>query len=188
MATTIQSMGHFTAIGMRTHVPWPEALVINTCGQNDTAERGTPTIWAWANPTNRAITHRYHDIEAVSVECLWQGTKLTKSHTEPDPRTLAGEWRRGKGKRPTGAYAGPGQPPITNAGTARRAIYVPAFRNLIEHWLQDKEVQEWLQTARRHPGPVFLRDFDTGRGIDRNGPMSHAWLMSEWLNTGQWPG
>jgi hypothetical protein len=186
----INHMGHFTAIGMRAKVEDPSALIINTCSDNDTAERGTPTRWSWSNPTNRAILHSYKDIAAVSVECLWQGTKILASTPtdEPDPRTLAGEWRRGKAKRPRGAYAGPGQPLITSPGEARRAIYIPAFRRLILHWLNDKTVAGWVNAAQDHDGPVYLRDFDTGRGIDRNGPMSHAWVLATWLNTGDWPG
>lgn len=181
-------MGHFTAIGMRTKIDDPTALIINTCGHNDTDERGTPASWVWSNPTNRIITHAYAGIEAVSVECLWQGTKIKPGMTEPDPITLAGDWRRGKGKRPTGAWAGTEQPLITTPGAARRAIYIPAFQRLINHWLQDPQVQAWVDAARAHPGPAFLRDFDTGRGIDRNGPMSHAWVLATWLNTGCWPG
>lgn len=184
----IESMGHFTAIGMRTRVDDPSALVINTCSGNDTAHPGTPTAWTWSNPTNRAITHHYFDIEAVSVECLWQGTKIFGKDGKPDEHTLAGQWRRGKAKRPVGAYAGPGQPLITNPGDARHAIYIPAFRRLIGHWyLHNPEVHAWVEAAREHPGPVYLRDFDTGRGVYRNGPMSHAWVLATWLNTGDWP-
>lgn len=183
----IQIMGHFTAIGMRTKVEDQNALVINTCGKNDTNERGSEISWVWCNPTNRAITHHYQDITAVSVECLWQGTKIRKGMNGPDLETLNGDWRRGKGKRPIGAYAGPGQPLITTPGEARRKIYVPAFKNLIEHWLRDDIVKDWLEKAINHTGSVYLRDHDTGRGIDRNGPMSHAWLFATFLNTGEWP-
>lgn len=189
-------MGHFTAIGMRTAVIAADnPLVINTCADNDTAERGSYTRWSWSNPTNRALPQRYHDIEAVSVECLWQGTKVFNDiacfphgYAEADALTLAGDWRRGKAKRPIGAYAGPAQPLITNAGDARRAIYLPAFQRQIETWLDmDETVRGWVQDAREHNGPVYLRDFDTGRGVDRNGPMSHAWVLATWLNTGEWP-
>lgn len=184
----IISMGHFTAIGMRAKVEAENALVINTCGQNDTDERGTMTSWVWSNPTNRAIHHPYEDIEAVSVETLWQGMKLLPGQERPDPEILAGAWRKNKGKRPAGAYAGPGQPLITTPGGARRRIYIPAFRRLVEHWMQDETVQGYVEEARNHDGPVYLRDHDTGRGLDRNGPMSHAWLMATYLNEGRWPG
>jgi len=179
----VESMGKFTAIGMRTpakNLP-PDAIVVNTCGQNDTAEPGDDQTWTFCNPTNRAIRHKYHDIEAVSVECLWQGTNA------PDPQTLNGDWRRGKAKAPRGAYAGPNQPLITNPGDARRAIYIPAFRNLIEHWLQDPTIAQRIERHRQSPHPVFLRDHDVGRGVDRNGPLSHAWVFCVWLNTGEWP-
>lgn len=188
----MEIMGQFTAIGMRTATKnLPEgALIINTCGKNDTAEKGDPTSWVWSNPTNRAITHHYQDITAVSVECLWQGCKILQQNwpdLNPKTVTLNGNWRAGKGRKPFGAYAGPGQPLITKPGEARRKIYIPAFRNLVEHWLQDEEIKEWINEARRHKAGVFLRDHDTGRGLDRNGPMSHAWLLCEYLNTGKWP-
>lgn len=187
----VQHMGKFTAIGMRT--PQKDLinnpLVINTCGQNDTTDKGTPQSWVWCNPTNRAITHYYKDIQAVSVECLWQGTKILTTNItgKPDPQTIAGDWRRGKGKRPQGAYAGPNQPLITSPGQARRAIYLPAFQRLIEHWTKDQEVKEWLDICQKHDGNIYLRDHDTGRGLDRNGPMSHAWLLCMYLNNGKWP-
>jgi hypothetical protein len=181
-------MGHFTAIGMRTKVEDLSALVINTCSGNDTDAAGDFTSWTWSNPTNRAIIHHYEGYQAVSVECLWQGTKVFRGGAAPDEITLGGDWRRGKAKRPIGAWAGEGVPLITSPGEARRRIYVPAFRNLVEHWLQDDEVRVWVERAKAWGGPVFLRDHDTGRGIDRNGPMSHAWVLCEFLNTGRWPG
>lgn len=185
--TKIRSMGKFTAIGMRTPVPDLRALVINTCGKNDTRTRGDATSWVWSNPTNRVVAHPYGGVEAVSVECLWQGTKVFKKDGRPDPLTLGGDWRRGKKKRPKGAWAGEGEPLITTPGEARRRIYVPAYARLVGHWMKDREVEHWVETARAHEGPVYLRDFDTGRGIDRSGPMSHAWLLCTWLNDGEWP-
>ena len=179
----IKTMGHFTAIGMRQKVEDPDALVINTCSDNDTAGRGSMARWTWSNPTNRAITHTYEDVEAVSLEALWQGTKIQEGMSEPDPQTLAGDWRRGKGKRPVGAWAGPDKPLIRDQGEARRRIYLPAFQNLLEHWVEsDPTVAGWVRAAREHEGPVYLRDFDTGRGVDRDGPMSHAWVLATWLN------
>lgn len=182
----IVSMGHFTAIGMRTKVEDPAAIVINTCSGNDTDEIGDETHWTWSNPTNRAILHQYADIEAVSVECLWQGTKMREGMDKPLEEVLKGNWRWGKGKKPIGAYAGPGHPLITRPGDARRRIYIPAFRNLIEHWLKNSTVQSIVEHVKARPGPVYLRDHDTGRGIDRNGPMSHAWVLASFLNTGNW--
>lgn len=42
--------GKFTAIGMRTKVEDHTALVIGTCGMNDSAEAGDFTSWVWSNP------------------------------------------------------------------------------------------------------------------------------------------
>lgn len=184
----IVSMGKFTAIGMRTSVKDEiNPLVVNTCAKNDTAEMGTFESWVWCNPTNRAITHQYAGVTAVSLESLWQACKILTPGAAPRQDILDGNWRAGKGKKPIGAWAGVGQPLITNPGEARRKIYIPAFKNLIQHWMASPEVQNWIQLCKQHPGPVFLRDHDTGRGLDRNGPLSHAWLFCEFLNNGVWP-
>lgn len=173
---------------MRQPVPDRRALVINTCSGNKTAELGDTTHWTWANPTNLAVAHPYYDVEAVSVECLWQGTKILhpSGMTKDNLRCLAGDWRLGKGRRPLGAYAGPDQPWIKDPGQARRAIYLPAYNRLVQHWMRHGAL-ELVQAARLHPATVYLRDHDTGQGIDRDGPMSHAWLLSVWLTTGAWP-
>lgn len=184
---SIVKMGKFTAVGMREKIADPTALVINTCGQNDTAERGEFESWVWSNPTNRAIVHEYEEFMAVSVECLWQGTKVFQPGGAPDPLTLGGDWRRGKAKRPIGAWGGRGKALLTTPGSARRAIYVPAFARLVSYWTQDPVVQGWIDRARAHAGDVFLRDHDVGRGIDRRGPMSHGWVLATWLNTGSFP-
>ncbi|WP_437671472.1 DUF6939 family protein [Sorangium sp. So ce131] len=183
----IEHMGKFTAVGMRAAIDDPKALVINTCGKNDTSDIGTFRNWVWSNPTNRAILHVYEDVTAVSVECLWQGTKIFEVGGRPDEATLAGDWRRGKAKRPIGAWAGEGEPLITKPGDARRAIYIPAFKRLIDWWMTHEQVRQWVEAAKAWDGPVYLRDHDTGRGIDRNGPMSHAWVLATYLNTGSWP-
>lgn len=179
-------MATFVPIGMR--VPVSDGLAINTCAGNDTSNIGNATSWVWTNPTNRAVIHKYEDIEAVSVECLWQGTKIRGGGAGilANVHILAGDWRKGKGKKPIGAYAGFGKPLITTPGAARRAIYLPAFERLIRFWLDSShEVRVLFRNACRFDGNVYLRDHDTGQGIDRNGPMSHAWLLSTWLNDGK---
>lgn len=184
----IVRMGRFTAIGMRTKVTDPAALIINTCSHNDSSEIGDLTHWSWSNPTNRAVPQRYQDVEAVSTECNWQGAKLMVGQDRPDPTILAGAWRKNKGRRPVGAYAGPGQPLITSPGLARRLIYLPAFRHQIVHWLNVTAVTTLVLEALEHDGDILLRDHDTGRGLDRNGPLSHAWILAEFFNhKGVWP-
>ncbi len=162
--------------------------MIDTCSGNDTAERGDDHRWTWSNPTNRAIVHRYAGVEAVSVECMWQGTKIRAVGGRPDPRILAGQWRANKAARPLGAWAGEEQPLIVTPGGASRAIYMPAFAALIAPWMRDPVIADRVSRAKSYQGPIFLRDWDTGRGVDRDGPMSHAWVLASWLNSGEWPG
>lgn len=191
----LPSMGKFTAIGMRTPVVEKNALVINTCSDNDKALIGNMTQWSWSNPTNRLLPVVHPEdptIIAVSIEALWQGTKIFTPLGRPDPLTLAGDWRRGKAKRPLGAWAGEGAALHNTPAGARRAIYIPAFiRNKYSILFSTGELarhgQELIKAASKHDGPVYLRDWDTGRGVERNAPMSHAWLLAEILNTGYVP-
>jgi hypothetical protein len=184
----IESMGHFTAIGTRTRVPDKNALTISTVSGNDTTEPGDERHWTWCNPTNRVTLHYYEDVCAVSVEALWQACKLMPGQARPDNEILDGNWRKNKGKRPVGAYAGRGKSLITNPGEARRRIYIPAYRDLVEFWTrEERDVCDWIEQARTWDGPVYLRDHDVGRGVDANHPMSHAWVLCVWLNTGEWP-
>jgi len=199
MATT--QMGQFTAIGMRTKVSDPNALIINTCSHNGLATKGDFTRWSWANPTNTAVLFTCPtdpNYTAVSVECMWQGTKIFKEGDKPNVDVMHGNWRGGKKKKPLhppgfcwprrGAWNGPDRPLISDPGQARVAIYIPCYKQLIEHWMEDPEIVEWVERARNHPYLVYLRDYDTGRGVFNHGPMSHAWLLCEFLNTGKWPG
>jgi hypothetical protein len=193
----LPSMGKFTAIGMRTPVVESNALVINTCSDNDKTLIGSMTQWSWCNPTNRLVSVVHPEdstVEAVSVEALWQGTKIFKPGEYPDPLTLAGDWRRAKAKRPIGAWAGDGVPLHNTPASARRAIYIPAFirqkytilfSNTLD--ISSHYASELVRKAAQHDGPVYLRDWDTGRGVERNAPMSHAWLLAEILNTGTVP-
>lgn len=193
MPAKIETMGKFTAIGMRTTIDDAGSLIINTCSDNDTDFRGRFFSWSWANPTNRRWPASFHPVSgaevlAVSVECLWHGTKIFADGGEPNKDVLLGNWRGGKAKRPIGAWNGLGNALITNTGDARRAIYLPAFAEQIVRWIEnDPAVRQWVQQAREHDGPVYLRDFDTGRGVNRKGPMSHAWVLAHYLNTGEWP-
>lgn len=181
----IDIMGKFTAIGHTTRAP-AGGTVIETCSHNDGRDAGNDLNWSWANPTNRRFSANFVGVGAVSVEALWQGLKSLPGQPCPDYRTLAGDWRRGKKACPAGHWSGKGQPLITGAGEARRRIYLPAYASQIDRWLRhDLAVADHLASVRAAPGLVFLRDWDTGRGIDdavddrgrHHGPMSHAWAL-----------
>ena len=174
---TNEGTGRLIPIGMRKKIPEPNALVISTCSDNDLPTFGLPKRWSWANPTNTRYYHEFCGITAVSTEALWQGCKLIGGATEPDPEVLAGAWRKNKGRKPRGAWYGPNMT-ITDPGEARRKIYIPAYVDQITSWLSWTIVRAHVNRALDHDGPVYLRDFDTGQGIDSKGPMSHAWLLS----------
>lgn len=173
-------MSKFIPTGMRTKVPDPNALIISTCSGNDSPFAGDHKHWSWANPTNTRFPFEFHGLAVVSTEALWQGCKLIGDATEPDPEVLAGAWRKNKGRKPRGAWCGPGEI-ITDPGEARRIIYIPAYVRQLRSWLKFAIVRAMVHRALDHEGPVYLRDFDTGQGIDRKGPMSHAWLLSQIL-------
>lgn len=64
-------------------------------------------------------------------------------------------------------------------------LYLPAFVAQLHNWLEyDEQIRKMTTIAAGHD-KVLLRDFDTGRGIDRNGPMSHAWVLATILNCNQ---
>ena len=184
-------MGKFTAIGMRTPVEDDRALVVNTCSDNDKCLIGNNAQWSWCNPTNRLFeaVHPEDDaVRAVSIEALWQGTKIFKAGGRPDPFTLDGDWRRGKGKKPIGSWAGEGRALHQTPGDARRAIYIPAFiRQIYRILMSNNGAEALLRYAGRQSRNVFLRDWDTGRGLEQRGPMSHAWVLANILNTGDVP-
>jgi len=186
--SALDSMGKFTAIGMFTSVP-AGSIVVDTCAHNDTALEGDDYRLAAFNPTNSRFGFEHRGARGVSTETGWQGLKAIPGRPCPDPDTLAGRWGRGKKARPIGHWNGDGEPLLTTPGAARRIIYIPAYRLQIERWLAySATLRDRVARLRSDRRPVFLRDYDHGRGVDRDGPMSHAWVLAVWLNTGKWPG
>lgn len=184
--------GAFTAVGMRTSLNDKGVNVVNTCAHNDTDLIGDNKRWAWTNPTNRKylVTHPNDpNTKAVSVECLWQGAKMMAGQTVPDTQALNGDWRRGKGKRPVGAWNGSNKPLITNPGEARRRIYIPAYVTQIHAHITNSEYVAEVVRASIYVAEMglrtALRDHDTGRGVGRNGPLSHAWVLAVILNNNE---
>lgn len=185
----------YRVLQMRAPAPQDAGLVINVACGNDKPGKGDFYAWAWASPTNTRYQAHFQWGEAAtqclhakSVECLWQGTKMFHPTSQgPDPEVLEGNWRKYKGYKPHGAWGGP-EGRLLDRVDARRLIYIPAYRTQIMQWLlDDAEVQGWVDRSRLEPGFVYLRDFDTGEGLDNPRPMSHAWVLATFLNTGVWP-
>lgn len=179
----------FDNIHQRQIMP-PDAYVIETCSDNDTPKSGASRRWSWANPSNTRFPVLYGGRVFCSTEGLWQGAKVFTHDGQPDMVAGAkpGHWRRAKKRRPFGHWGGPDQAPITTAREARLRVYLPAYKAQIEQWMTaDPEVARWVAEARAHAGIVYLRDWDTGKGLDNGGPMSHGWLLAYYLNHGRMP-
>jgi len=162
-----------------------DSIGIDTCHANGQNIAGDFSRWAWANPTNTRFPVTYADVTAVSVEALWQGTKIRKNMQVPDPDTLAGDWRRAKGRKPLGHWSGE-HGLLLGLTMARLKIYLPAYINQIHNFLQVEErAKRSLLNAEqgiKQGFKIALRDFDTGEGVANNSPMSHAWVLATILN------
>lgn len=155
-----------------------------------------PAPWVRFSPF---YPHRYIPVplwpgrEAASVEGIWQGLKRFEQEDEVDDasfdvttmrglkRTSRGRGRRGVPRgRVLGHQAGSDMTTLLGYTEARRRIYVPAYRWVLEHRLQ-QEVEELRTLAER--GPVVLLDYTVNGSIsDESAPLSHAALVKAYLD------
>ncbi len=119
-----------------------------------------------------------------SVEGIWQGLKVFESE-DIDPKRF--EITAMKGLKRTvrkygkvkGHRAGVHGQEILDYKTARQKIYLPAYRFVLEHRLQD-EVKALKVLAQK--GPLVLLDYETNCDIeDLRTPLSHAGLVKAYL-------
>jgi len=125
----------------------------------------------------------------ASVEGIWQGLKVF-ARQDVDPSKLANTTMRGlkRSTRQLGAVLGhragiEGERLLTYA-EARRQIYLPTYR-----WVLDHRLQEELAALRRLNTAqlVVLLDYETNSDIDDlTHPLSHASLILHYLE-GSWP-
>lgn len=126
---------------------------------------------------------------AASVEGIWQALKVFVG-ADVDERYLGITTMRGlkRGARKFGAVRGHRD---GLAGTdllgyiaARRALYLPAYRWVLDHRLQP-ELAELRRLAGA--GDLVLLDFATNTDVDDpRKPLSHAGLVMHYLQ-GTWP-
>lgn len=199
-------MTQYLPIHMRTKVETSRyILVVNTCTDNDTDKIGTKNAWSWSNPTNRAVPVAIPGTDhfATSVEALWQGSKVLPgtpglwrddegrwhlseaNFMQANHATLFGDWRRAKGWKPVGAWAGEGLPLVSDPIEARRRVYLPAYAAQLREMVKHPEVRAMLVRAKGYE-TVYLRDHNTGGIEDRRG-MSHAYLLAGWLTNKEFP-
>jgi hypothetical protein len=128
------------------------------------------------------------DVVAASVEGIWQALKVFEQ-SDVDPAKLSvtsmtGLKRTVRRLGPVrGHRAGLHGKTLLDYAAARRAIYLPAYRWVLEHRLTD-EVERLRELAGH--GVVLLDYTTNGDPADTSSPLSHAALLARHL-TGDWP-
>jgi len=129
------------------------------------------------------------ELLSQSVEGLWQGLKVFES-ADVDRGKL--EITSMKGLKRTvrrfgrclGHRHGFGSDVLLDYVAARRALYLPAYRWVLEHRLADEVAR--LRTLGRDRTVVLL-DYETNLDVDDpRKPLSHAGLVAAWLEE-RWP-
>jgi hypothetical protein len=126
---------------------------------------------------------------AASVEGIWQGLKVF-AHADIDLGKLTNTTMRGlkRSVRSHGAVrghrAGINGGELLDYATARRRIYLPAYRWVLDHYLQPELAQLRLLGTS---GTVVLLDYETNTALaNLSRPLSHAGLIMHYL-CGTWP-
>ncbi|NOK61105.1 MAG: hypothetical protein GFH27_549307n88 [Chloroflexi bacterium AL-W] len=126
---------------------------------------------------------------AMSVEGIWQGLKVFET-TDVDPAKLAITTMKHikRSARRFGAVlghrAGLDGDRLLAYEEARRMIYLPSYRWVLEHCLQ-QELNALLRLGELQT--VVLLDYETNGDISNlSRPLSHATLIVAYLN-GTWP-
>ena len=157
----------------------------------DVTSRG-PEPWVRFSPfyPHGAIpVPRSPSYTAASVEGIWQGLKVFAG-ADIDLATLHNTTMRGI-KRTSARYgvvlghrAGIGSDALLDYADARHQIYLPAYRWVLDHRLQE-EVAGLRRLAQARQ--VVLLDYETNMDInDFTRPLSHAGLIVRYL-AGDWP-
>ncbi len=127
--------------------------------------------------------------EAMSVEGIWQALKVFE-HADVDfskmrVTSMSGLKRSARSFGPVhGHRAGVHGEVLLDYQTARRRIYLPAYRWVLDHRLRDlvSDLQRLGEEAR-----VMLLDYETNTDLDDlTRPLSHAGLIVRYL-TDTWP-
>lgn len=126
---------------------------------------------------------------AASVEGVWQGLKVFE-HEDIDPSkwritSMKGIKRSGRTRGAVrGHRFGVGSDVMLGYRDARYAIYLPAYRWVLEHRLA-AEVERLRGFARDRT--VVLLDYETNDDVDDlSSPLSHAALVRAFVE-GSWP-
>jgi hypothetical protein len=123
-------------------------------------------------------------VTAASVEGIWQGLKVF-ANADVDLGKLTNTTMRGlkRSVRSLGAVrghrAGVNEGELLDYATARRRIYLPAYRWVLDHYLQPELAQLRLLGTS---GTVVLLDYETNTDLaNLSRPLSHAGLIMHYL-------
>jgi hypothetical protein len=133
------------------------------------------------------------DVTAQSVEGIWQALKVFE-HADVDPAKLQVTTMRGL-KRTVRRYgpvrghrAGLDGDRLLDYETARRLIYLPSYRWILDHRASDL-IERLRELADRTE--VVLLDYTTNGDVtDLAKPLSHAALIQRYIEglSSGWPG
>lgn len=129
------------------------------------------------------------EVTAQSVEGVWQALKVFEGEdvdrAKLDVKTMAGLKRTVRRSGPVrGHREGLAGERLLAYEEARRAIYLPTYRWVLEHRVQE-EVAELKELSAR--GEVVLLDYTTNGDVaDLRTPLSHAALIAAHLED-RWP-
>lgn len=118
---------------------------------------------------------------ACCVEAIWQGLKVFES-TDIDVSLFRNTTMKNikrtvrKYGRPLGHRAGVGSDRLLGYIEARKVIYIPAYRWMLEHYCMD--LIEQLRNAHQQGRTVLLLDYDTNADVENaKKALSHASLV-----------
>jgi hypothetical protein len=161
---------------------WPGAVVL------DVTSRGAQP-WVRFSPfyPHGGIPVPFSDgVTGASVEGIWQALKVFEG-SDVDPARLAITSMKGikRTVRKYGAVrghrAGLDGDELLPYGRARREIYLPAYR-----WVLENRVADLVEEVRRL-GEVVLLDYTVNGDVDDlSKPLSHAALIGRYAE-GRWP-
>ena len=112
-----------------------------------------------------------------SVEGIWQGLKVIRGKTAP--RFFHGNGQKRIGK-PTGHQWGDSQR-LLGRTEARRKIYLPAYRWMLEHRVDPVILEEFVHRAFRGI-PQFFYDREDNGSLEKDRPLAHAKLLADFVN------
>ena len=118
---------------------------------------------------------------APCVEAIWQGLKVFE-HTDIDTALFQNSTMRGikrtarKYGKPIGHRAGVHSSQLLGYIEARKQIYIPTYRWMLEHYCMD--IIERLRQANAAGKVIVLLDYDTNADVEAvKKPLSHAALV-----------